>query len=232
MLNNERIRKAIVTGGAGGIGEAIANKFYREKIRVAQVDVIKPSSSADLFFKCDVRNRDEIASLYNWTMENLGLPDILVLNAGVGVKEKLSEGDPEKWQQVMDTNIMGPLRCIRAFLPQMLEKEDCHVVFVSSVAANQPHPYGGIYSASKTAIDDIAETLRLENINTLNVATISPGAVDTGFFANQLAGNSSLPFDYPLMDPREVAEEVFYIIGKNGSARINKIVLRPKGQAF
>ena len=232
MHHQQNRKTALITGGAGGLGRAIEKIFKRNAISVALTDVIKPTNKASLFFKCNLRNPKDVGALFNWTMENLGVPDILVLNAGIGIKEKLSEGDPEKWQQVMDTNVMGALRCIRAFVPQMLKGKGRHVVFVSSVAANQPHPYGGIYSASKTALDVIAETLRLETLPHLKITTISPGATDTPFFNNQLSGGSDLPMDCPIMTADEVAEDVFYAIDKVGGGGINRIVTRPFGQQF
>lgn len=225
-------KTALITGGAGGLGRAIEQKFCQNHIRVALTDVAIPTTETPLFFQCDIRKGHDIDALFNWTIENLGVPDILVLNAGVGIKEKLVEGDPEKWQDVIDTNIMGALRCIRAFVPQMLLKKGSHVVFISSVAANQPHPYGAIYTASKTALDVIAETLRLETLSNLQITTVNPGAADTSFFNNQLAGISDLPKNFPLMAPEDVAEDVYYAINKTGRGGINKIVTRPFGQQF
>lgn len=232
MPANRLQRTALITGGVGGLGGAIEKKFIQNNIKVAITDLATPQNTPPLYYKCDLRRPEEVDSLFAWTMANLGIPDILVLNAGIGIKEKLVEGDPEKWQQVIDTNIMGALRCIRAFVPQMLKNQGGHVVFVSSVAANQPHAYGGIYSASKTALDVIAETLRLETLPHLNISIISPGATDTSFFQNQLAGGSDLPDNYPLMAAEDVAEDVYYAINKTGRRGINKIVTRPLGQQF
>lgn len=232
MTNNLSRKSALITGGAGGLGKAIEKKFLQNDITVALTDAIAPGIEVPGFFKCDLRRPQEIDDLFTWTMKTIGVPDILVLNAGIGIKEKLVEGDPEKWQQVLDTNIMGALRCIRAFVPQMLKKKGSHVIFMSSVAANQPHPYGGIYSASKTALDVIAETLRLETLPTLKVTTISPGATNTSFFKNQLAGVSEIPENFPLMSAEDVAEDVFYAINRSGESGVNKIVTRPFGQQF
>lgn len=225
-------KTALITGGAGGLGRAIKEKFEQHSIQVAVTDVVKPPTDSSLFFQCDIRKPQDIAALFTYTMDHIGTPDILVLNAGIGIKEKLVEGDPEKWQQVMDTNIMGALRCIRAFVPQMLNKKGGHVVFISSVAANQPHPYGAVYAASKTALDVIAETLRLETLPNLHITTVSPGAANTSFFNNQLAGGSAVPDDFQLMTAEDVAEDVFYAVSKAGVGGINKIVTRPFGQQF
>src|SRR5690606_34492370 len=101
---------------------------------------------------------------------------------------KLTEGDPEGWKEIMDTNLMGALYFIRLFVPEMLEQKRGNVIFVSSVAAGRGFPYGGIYAASKTALDVIAETLRLETLPLIKVTTICPGLTDTDFFSNTLGG--------------------------------------------
>lgn len=226
---------ALITGGSSGIGLAIAKKFSENKIKVAVADVQDfPGKGQGILSKrCDVSKSQDIDDLYSWTEKNLGHPEILVINAGKGIREKLTEGDPEKWQEIININIMGALRCIRAFTPNMLEKKKGHVVIISSVAAGHPHEYGGIYSATKTALEVIAETLRLETVPHLRITTISPGITDTGFFSNQLAGNHSIDdLGMGAISPEEIAEDVFYAISKKNGTTINKIITRPIAQSF
>lgn len=228
-------KTALITGGSNGIGLAIAQKFAENNINVAIADVeaYTGKDSKILYKKCEVSRGDEMDDLYSWTEETLGHPDILVINAGRGIKEKLTEGDPDKWQQIINTNIMGALRAIRAFLPHMVNQQKGHVIVISSVAAGKPHPYGGIYSATKSALEVIAETLRLETIPHINVTVISPGVTDTDFFTNQLAGSHSIEeVGMGAISPREIAEDVFYAISKKKGTSINKIITRPTAQSF
>lgn len=228
-------KTALITGGSNGIGLAIARKFADNNIKVAIADVKNyTGENPEILYKeCDVSNGVEIDELYNWTTKNLGHPEILVINAGRGIREKLTEGDPEKWQQIINTNIMGALRPIRAFLPHMIEKKRGSVVVISSVAAGNPHPYGGIYSATKSALEVIAETLRLETIPHINVTVISPGVTNTEFFQNQMAGGHSIEeLDMGMIAPEEIAEDVFYSISKKNGTSINKIITRPTAQSF
>ncbi|MFZ0490687.1 MAG: SDR family oxidoreductase [Salegentibacter sp.] len=227
-------RRALVTGGSSGIGKAIAEKFSAEGIEVRIADKTEYHGNAEniSFKSCDVTRAGDINALFAWSHEKKD-PDILVINAGQGIQEKLTEGDPEKWQKVVDTNLMGALRCIRAFVPAMLEKKKGHVVIISSVAANQPHPYGGIYSATKTALEVVAETLRLETLPHISVTVVSPGITDTSFFKNQISGNSSVKeLDMGAISPEEIAKDVFYAISKKGGSSINKIITRPINQSF
>lgn len=228
-------RSALITGGSSGIGLAVAKKFSLENIQVDIADINEYEGTAEnvLFKKCDVGNARDIDELYLWAKENTGLPEILVINAGCGIREKLTEGDPEKWQKVIDTNVMGALRCIRAFVPPMLEKKQGNVIIISSVSANQPHPYGAVYSATKSALEIIAETLRLETLPYINVTVVSPGITNTGFFANEISGNSSVEdLNMGVIPPEEIAEDIFYAINKKNGTSINKIITRPLAQSF
>lgn len=235
MQQNQIPQRVLITGGSSGIGFAIAKKFSSSgsKIMIADIQSPPEGSGNILFRKCDVGNPVQIDDLFSWTRENMGDPDLLVLNAGRGIKEKLTEGDPEKWRKIIDTNLMGALRCIRAFVPGMVEKKKGHVVFISSVSSAKPHPYGGVYSASKTALEVIAETLRLETIPHVNVTVISPGITDTNFFRNEVSGGTSVEqMGIGAISPDDIAEDVFYAVNKRNGTSINKIITRPIGQEF
>jgi len=222
----------LITGGTGGIGSAIAKKLDSSEFYILLTDLQNKNSISADFFPCDLRKPEEIQQLYDWIIKNYEIPKILILNAGLGIKEKISEGDPEKWQKVFDVNLMGTLRCLRAFLPEILANKNGHIIFISSVAANQTFEYGGIYSASKTALEIIAETLRIENISNLQVTTISSGAVNTDFFKNQLAGFSEKDYSEEMLNPEEIANTVYWCIKNTENQQINKIVVRPKKQKF
>lgn len=234
MEGKTNSKLALVTGGSNGIGRAIVKKLANAGIKVVVADLHKNEvESAEIFRKCDVSRKEDIAELFSWMQQNTGLPEILVLNAGRGIKEKLTEGDPEKWQYILNVNLMGALRCIRAFVPEMLEQEQGHVVFISSVSANQPHPYGGIYSASKTALEIIAETLRQETLPSVKVTVVSPGIVETDFFKNQVSGATSIEeIGMGSISAEEIAEDVWYALSKKNGSCINKITTRPVLQTY
>lgn len=235
MVKNTYSKLALITGGSSGIGKAIAEKLSSEGIKVIVADVAQPTfNSAEISFKsCDVSKGEDIDALYSWTTGNFGHPDYLILNAGKGIQEKLTEGDPEKWKNILDINVMGALRCIRAFTPNMVSREAGNVVFISSVSANQPHPYGGIYAASKTALEVIAETLRLETLPHINVTVVSPGIVDTAFYKHQISGDNSVEkMGMGAINAGEIAEDVWYALNKKEGTSINKIITRPVLQQF
>ncbi|SOC79498.1 NADP-dependent 3-hydroxy acid dehydrogenase YdfG [Salinimicrobium sediminis] len=235
MKENTYSKLALITGGSSGIGKAIAKKLSREGIKVIIADVAENGDDdTEIYFrKCNVAKGKDVDELYAWTTENFGHPDYLILNAGRGISEKLTEGDPEKWKEILDINVMGALRCIRAFTPNMLSEEKGNVVFISSVSANQPHPYGGIYAASKTALEVIAETLRLETLPHISVTVVSPGIVDTNFYEAQVSGDNSVEkMGMGAIAPEEIAEDVWYALNKKKGTCINKIITRPTLQQF
>ena len=235
MITNASSKIALVTGGSSGIGKAIAERLSNEAVTVIVADLTEAREQNEniKFRKCDVSKAEDIDDLYSWITKSFGHPDILILNAGRGIQEKLTEGDPEKWKSVLDTNVMGALRCVRAFTPNMITKKNGNVVFLSSVSANQPHPYGGIYAASKTALEVIAETLRLETLPHINVTIVSPGIVDTAFYEHQISGNNSVEkMGMGAISAEEIAEDVWYALNKKKGTSINKIITRPTLQNF
>ncbi|MFB9863808.1 SDR family oxidoreductase [Rufibacter immobilis] len=225
---------ALVSGGASGIGKAIAEKLAAAGINVIAADVAAGTSSNGVdHFTCDVTQPEDIDALYAHVTQTYGHPDVLVCCAGRGIHEKLTEGDPAKWQAVLDLNIMGTLRLIRAFTPGMLETGAGDVVIMSSVSAGQAYPYGGIYAASKSALNIIAETLRQETLPKLRVITIAPGVTDTHFFENTISGyNTVESIGYGALSPTEVAETVLFALQQPRHVSLNYLTLRPTPQPF
>jgi NADP-dependent 3-hydroxy acid dehydrogenase YdfG len=232
MTNSQLPAVALITGGSRGIGLAIAEKLANETIKVVITDLVAPETPHEnlIFRSCDVTKSEDVDSLFKWLHLKGLLPQLLILNAGIGIHEKLTEGDPEKWQKVLQTNVMGALRCIRAFVPPMLKHDKGQVVFISSVAGMHSYPYGGVYSASKAALDMIAETLRLEVMPTIKVTVIAAGVTETKFFESQQRSVADLGTGSLL--PHDIAEDVWYAIKKRKTATIHKIITRPNSQSF
>lgn len=228
-------RRALISGGHSGIGLAIANKLQKAGVLTAVADIApKPESAADIFsFSCNITQAAAINQLYQDVHNAIGAPDILISNAGQGIHEKLTEGDPEKWKQVIELNLLGALRLVRAFVPGMLAAGAGDVVFLSSVSAGQAFPYGGIYAATKSALETVAETLRLETLPTVRVITIAPGVTDTNFFNNTISGfHTAEDIGYGALTPQTVADAVLYALCQPPEVSVNHITLRPSLQPF
>lgn len=229
-------RKALVSGGSSGIGRAIAQKLSEAGTQTAVADIAPPdSTSSDRFhtFRCDVSSGPEVDTLFQQVHQQLGKPDILICSAGRGIHEKLTEGDPEKWRHIIETNLLGALRMVRAFTPGMLEAGHGDVIFLSSVAAQHPYTYGGVYAATKSALEVVAETLRLETLPLLRVTVIAPGVTDTRFFENTVSGyHTAKEIGYGAISPEEVAGAVLYAVSRPPGVSVGNITIRPTAQPF
>ncbi len=223
---------AVVTGGSSGIGRAIAARLAGESYKVINADIRSPVGDVPgncIYHKCDVTNRNHIMELSRLVQVS-GIPEVLVLNAGKGIHEKLREGDPEKWFEVINLNICGTLRVLRAVLPFM---QKGNVIFISSVSSTHPYPYGGVYSATKSALDTIAETLRQEELPDIRVTVISAGVVQTSFFREMISGSQTVEsIGWGALDPEEVAGAVAFALQQRDNTAIHQIIIRPSGQTL
>jgi NAD(P)-dependent dehydrogenase (short-subunit alcohol dehydrogenase family) len=226
-------RRALVTGAASGIGRATL-----EALRAAGAEVVgtdrddAAASAGGALVQADLCEAEAVDALYRTVQGRLGVPDIVASCAGIGIHERLAEGDPAKWARVMEVNVLGALRLIRAFVPAMLERGG-DVVIVSSVAAHTAYPWGGPYAASKAALEMLAETLRLETLPSVRVTTVAPGVVDTPFFAHMLAGNQTVEeIGFGAVHPEQVAELIAYAVSRPSNMVLNHLIVRPRGQSF
>lgn len=223
---------AVITGASSGIGNAVCKKMLSEDYLVINADIRPPStdSQAD-FVCCDVTKAGDIAQLYDHVLSVYGVPDVLISNAGQGIHERLCDGDPEKWARVIDINLTGALRFVRAFLPEMLEQKKDAILFISSTAGNHPFEYGGIYSASKAAINMVARTLRLEVSDVLRIALISPGVVDTDFFNKMIGSNHTVAdIGWGSVSPQQIADLITFILKLPPSVNVPEITITPTPQ--
>ena len=228
-------RRALVSGGHSGIGLAIAKKLQALGVHTAVADIAPANNTtANIFsFTCDITQATAIDQLYHNVKEAIGTADILISNAGQGIHEKLTEGDPEKWKKVIELNLLGALRLVRAFVPGMLAAGGGDVVFISSVSAGQAYPYGGIYAATKSALETVAETLRLETLPTVRVITIAPGVTDTNFFKNTVSGfHTAADIGFGALSPETVADAVIFALSQPRDVSVNHLTLRPSLQPF
>lgn len=227
-MQNKKI--AVITGASSGIGKAIAIALSKQQYFVINAD-INPSSTPNVdHLVCNITSARDINKLYTRVKEMYGVPDVLISNAGQGIHEKLSEGDPEKWKNIIDINLIGALRFIRAFLPEMISNKKGDILFISSTAAEQPYEYGGVYAASKAALNMIADTLRLE-AKELRITVVSPGVVDTSFFKNMISSNHDVD-DIGLgsVSTETIAKTVVDILSLPRSVSLSKLIITPKDQ--
>ena len=185
---------AVVTGGAQGIGFAIAKLFLESGASVSLWDqdeklvnenAHKLSSLGSV--EAIVTDVSDLSSVNNATLQtqkSLGGIDILICNAGIsGPNEKLWNYPSEAWQQIMDININGVFNCLSAVTPLMIENNYGRIVNVASVVGKEGNPGASAYSASKAAVIAITKSLGKELAEfDIAVNCITPAAAKTQIF--------------------------------------------------
>ncbi len=185
-------RTAVVTGGASGIGRACALAFAREGCDVAIADIhderlastkleIESLGRRCIARHADVRSDDDIESLASEVHTTFGSVDIAMFNAGISVLGPPDLIPVAAWQQQMDVNFFGIVRCVNAFVPAMRAAGRGHVINTASIAGRYAYSYdAGPYIASKFAAYGYSENLALYlRPQGVNVSVLCPGLVLT-----------------------------------------------------
>lgn len=221
----------VITGGSFGIGRSLVHSLSAEGNTVVYADKRPSGLDKGIHLMADLGDEADTESFKEKVLSQHGIPDVLIFCAGRGIHQRLSEGNVEQWKEIFQLNVFSTLHLLRGFLPFMLERGSGDVVFISSVSAGKPYPYGGIYCASKAAINTIAETLRLEAQPMIRVITIAPGVVDTDFFENIIDGPQTADnIGWGSVHPEEVADTVCFALSQRPDVSLNNIVIRPTAQ--
>jgi 3-oxoacyl-[acyl-carrier protein] reductase len=185
-------RKAVVTGGAAGIGQAVATRLAAEGATVCLWDMDKATltaaaAEAGAAETCvvDVADASAVAAAMEQSVTALGGLDILVCSAGItGPNTTVRDYPVEAWQRVMDVNLNGLFYCNRAAVPAMERGGYGRIVNVASIAGKEGNPNASAYSASKAGVIGLTKSLGKELAGTeIRVNCVTPAAVRTAIFA-------------------------------------------------
>jgi NAD(P)-dependent dehydrogenase (short-subunit alcohol dehydrogenase family) len=171
--------RAVVTGGASGIGLATARLLAERGARVAVFD-LDPSVPAPLDgYRCDVSDDGEVRQAVAQAAADGGI-DILVNNAGIGAQGDVTANDDAEWHRVLDVNVVGMARVTRAALPHLKKSTKAAVVNTCSIAAWQGLPNRALYSASKGAVYSLTLAMATDHLDDgIRVNCVCPGTADT-----------------------------------------------------
>ena len=150
--------------------------------------------------------------------------------------KKVWETSPEEWDEMIDVNVKGILNVSRIIIPKMLEKNQGHIINVSSISGHQTYPGGGIYCATKFAVRALTDTLRMELVATpLRVSMISPGIAKTEFSLVRFKGNQEeADRVYEGIEPLsavDIAESLIFIASRPAHVNVADLILYPTNQA-
>ncbi|MDP7620463.1 MAG: SDR family NAD(P)-dependent oxidoreductase [SAR324 cluster bacterium] len=187
-------RKAVITGGAQGIGLAIAERLLDSGASVSLWDrdeYLLKETSDSLSSKgtvqpvaMDVTDLESVSNAAKTTKELLGAIEILVCNAGIaGPTAKIWEYPPEEWQQVIDIDLTGVFNCLHIVSPMMIDQNYGRIVNVASVAGKDGNPNAAPYSAAKAGVIALTKSLGKELAGyDIAVNCITPAAAKTRIF--------------------------------------------------
>ncbi|HEV2149301.1 MAG TPA: SDR family oxidoreductase [Longimicrobiaceae bacterium] len=235
MTDQVRGKAAVVTGGSKGIGYAIAEALagaganvvisarHEDEVQEAARRLNEGGGGEVVGVVCDVRRHDDVKRMIGTTVERFGGVDVLINNAGVGAFAPVDELPPEKWAQVIETNLNGVYYCCHEAVPHMRGRGGGWIINIASLAGKNPFAGGAAYNASKFGLVGFSEALMLDvRQHDIRVNYIMPGSVATYF-------NDHTPSEEDAwkIQPEDIAKIVMDLLAFPGRTLPSRVEVRP-----
>ena len=242
-------RIVCITGASAGIGAACAHAFARagarlllaarrqDRLRDLAAALQKEGSPAVHTITLDVRDATQVSAALGALPEAWRAIDVLINNAGLSRGlDKLQEGKPEDWDEMIDTNVKGLLYVTRAVVPGMIERGRGHIVNLGSTAGHMTYPKGAVYCATKAAEKSISEGLRQDVLGTpVRVTSIDPGMVQTDFSKVRFRGDeeraAKVYQGVTPLQPEDIADAILWAVTRPAHVNISEMLITSIDQA-
>lgn len=239
---------AMITGAGSGIGAATARMLAKASYnliitgrRLERLESLAEALSTEYQIQVrvcamDVRNREAVNACVAELPDGWRNIRVLVNNAGLAWGlESIDEGDPDKWDAMMDTNVKGLLYVSRAVIPLMPKDGSAHIINIGSIAGKEVYANGAVYCASKFAVDALSRGMRIDLAKyPIRVGSVHPGAVETEFslvrFDGDEARASKVYEGFEHLVAEDVADAVWFMINRPPHVNINELTIMPTAQ--
>jgi ribitol 2-dehydrogenase len=229
---------AAITGAASGIGLECARSMLAAGARVVLVDRAEDRLKAlcaefgdrAVAVVTDLLDPASVNRMMPEILDKAGRLDIFHANAGAYVGGDVVSGDPDQWDRMLNLNINAVFRTVHAVLPHMIERKSGDIIVTSSVAGFVPVVWEPIYTASKFAVQAFVHTVRRQVLkHGIRIGAVAPGPVVTALLSDwpkakmdeALAAGS-------LMEPKEVADAVLFMLTRPRNVTIRDLVILPQ----
>lgn len=240
---------AIITGASSGMGAATAELLAKNGIKVMMAarredrlkelqEKIRQAGGEASYKVTDVTSRTDLEALAEETIKTYGKIDILINNAGLMPISFFNKLKVDEWDRMIDVNIKGVLYGMAAVYKHMEERNEGHIINMSSIAGHIIFPTSSIYSATKHAVRILTEGVRqeLRADQDIRVTLISPGAIETELY--QTITDEDVPsvieklggLDWKQLEPMAIAETILFAIQQPQHVTINELIVRPTTQ--
>lgn len=245
-------RTAVVTGAASGIGAAVAERLAADGAHVALLarrqervqnlaERINSAGGTAIGVFADVSDGTAVTAAAEQIATELGTVNMLVNNAGVMLPGEITAQPVSEWQRMIDTNLVGALHTIRAFIPALIDAARADgvadLINVSSIGGKLIFPRYAVYGATKAALTHLSAMLRTElSPRDVRVTDLQPGLTDSELAGNVTDSDSRVGLEQmfqtiPALRPRDVADLIVYLASLPPHVNISTLDIVPTRQA-
>lgn len=242
-------KAVVITGASSGFGAAAARAFAAKQCKLflgarrvdrlerVAADALKAGAREANVHPLDVSKTSSVEEFVGWVRSKTAAVDVLVNNAGgAHGLDPVATGKDEDWETMLQTNVLGVLRMVRAVVPLMPHDAGSSILNIGSVAGRWPYEGGAAYCAAKAGELKITQVLRLElNGTGIRIGTLDPGLAKTEFSTVRFKGDTAKAEKVyegtnPLL-PEDIAETLVWMASRPPHVNIDEMTIKPVDQA-